>query len=217
MAKYNIHACPDRIWYVNDYLVPSMLAQGISEKDITVLNDTERLGTLQFYLRCFLQVPDDNYGIWHLQDDVVISEHFKERTEQYDDGLVNGFCSKYCQGKGPGVVTPKEMWYSFPCLRIPNVLVNKFIKWYFQHAAKDSRYAHMVNSNKFIDEFFKIFIQTQYPNIHLRNLSPNLVDHVDYLLGGSTINASMTKDRRAQFWTETDVVRRLEYQLSNKR
>jgi len=37
--KYMIHACPERIWYVNNYLVPELLNQGITTQDIIVWND----------------------------------------------------------------------------------------------------------------------------------------------------------------------------------
>jgi hypothetical protein len=214
--KYVIHTCPDRLWYVEDFLVPSMKKQGINAKDIIVDNDAERMGTLKFYLKSFSQIPKDTYGTWHLQDDVVLSKHFAERTKQYDDGLVNGFCSNYCKQKVPGVVKPDKMWYSFPCMRIPNILIHDFLHWFYNYAIKQQKWQHMVEANKFIDAFFMYFIKEQYPNLRMRNVSPNLVDHVDYLLGGSTINAVkfQTLDRRASFWNEPDVIRNLEWELS---
>ena len=72
----------------------------------------------------------------------------------------------------------------------------------------------MIEANKFIDAFFMYFLQEKYPNLRMRNVSPNLVDHIDYMLGGSTINsAKVTLDRRASFWTEEDVVEGLERRL----
>ena len=32
MAKYLIHAYPNRLWYVKDFLIPSMVKQGIEYK-----------------------------------------------------------------------------------------------------------------------------------------------------------------------------------------
>lgn len=213
MATYLIHACLDRMWYVQKYLIPSMKAQGIKESDIIVYTDTERLGNLKACMESLmLIVPNDNSGIWHLQDDVVISKYFKERTEQYDDGLVCGFCSKYSLENPVGVVTGKDMWYSFPCIRIPNVLVKSFVSWFYQKAVNTPGYENWIKANKYDDEFFKIFIKTRYPNIKIRNLSPNLVDHVDYLLGGSTIKSR--KDQvRSIYWNEDDVIKRLESDL----
>lgn len=216
--KFIIHTCPDRLWYVQDFLVPSMKQQGIPASDITIDNDEERMGTLKFYLKSFSQVPKDNYGIWHLQDDVVISKHFAERTKQYDDGLVNGFCSRYCKEKVPGIVTPDKMWYSFPCTRIPNVLIHEFLYWFYNRAMKEPKWKHMVDANKFIDAFFMYFIKEQHPDLRMRNVSPNLIDHIDYMLGGSTINPVKfeTLDRRASFWNEEDVIRKLQAQINER-
>lgn len=212
--KFVIHTCPDRAWYVNDFLVPSMLKQNIPEKDIIVHNDTEHMGTLKFYLKSFSELPKDSYGTWHLQDDVVLSKHFSELAEEYDDGVVNGFCSRYCKGKGPGIVKPDKMWYSFPCMRIPNQLVHEFLHWFHSRASKESKWQHMIEANKFIDAFFMYFLQEKYPDLRMRNVSPNLVDHIDYMLGGSTINsAKETLDRRASFWNEEDVIIGLERRL----
>ena len=36
MAKYLIHASPGRMWYVTDYLIPSMVEQGIDRDNIVV-------------------------------------------------------------------------------------------------------------------------------------------------------------------------------------
>ena len=76
--KFVIHTCPDRMWYIRDFLVPSMLEQKIPVDDITISNDAERMGTLKFYLKSFSELPKDIYGTWHLQDDVVLSKHFSE-------------------------------------------------------------------------------------------------------------------------------------------
>lgn len=214
--KYLIHSCPNRYWYVKDYLVPSMMEQGIPLSDIKVFNDEDKLGNLRACMKTFSQMPDDDYGTWHLQDDVVISKHFAWRTMDYDDGLVCGYCSSYSEGKPPGVVTPMQMWYSFPCIRIPNAIARECAKWFYQKASKDPQYQRYVEENKFDDEFFKIFVREKYPTLRLRNLSPNLVDHVDWMLGGSTINSR--KDiRRSLFWNEDDVIKELEYKLNSKR
>ena len=51
--KYMIHACPQRMWYVTEFLVPSMLEQGIPEADITIWNDTEKRGNLAACMAAF--------------------------------------------------------------------------------------------------------------------------------------------------------------------
>ena len=216
MAKYYIHTCPDRYWYVTEFLIPSMLAQGIKKEDITVYNDEAKEGTLQSYMRIYSEMPNDNYGTWHLQDDVVISRHFRERTEQYDDGLVCGFCAAYQTGKPHGVVDVKNLWYSYPCIRVPNILATECARWFYQKASKDKRYESWIEANKFADEFFKVFLNEKYPDLKLRNLSPNLVNHIDYMLGGSTINKNFNKDRTSLYWNEDDVVRKLQAQINER-
>lgn len=214
--KYLIHACPKRMWYVQDYLVPSMKEQGINQDNIEIFEDKDKLGNLVACLTSFNALPETG-NTWHLQDDVVISKWFRERTEQYNEGIVNGFCSKYCKTKPAGKVTPPNMWYSFPCTHIPNELAHEFIHWFYTKAVNVPRYRNWIDQNKFDDEFFMRFIQEVYPNMEMLNLSPNLVDHVDYLVGGSIVNTIRTEDRRALFWNEEDVIRKLKYQLTNKR
>lgn len=68
MAKYMIHAVPQRMWYVKDYLIPSMVEQGINKKDITVYVDKKKEGNLQSFLKSFAQAGAwENEGTWHMQ------------------------------------------------------------------------------------------------------------------------------------------------------
>ena len=67
MASYMIHAYPKRMWYVEEYLVPSLLAQGIEETQIQIHNDAAREGNLKACMKAFAEVPDDDHGTWHLQ------------------------------------------------------------------------------------------------------------------------------------------------------
>ena len=39
--KYMIHCCPKRMWYVEEYLIPSMLRQGIDRDSIIIWNDNK--------------------------------------------------------------------------------------------------------------------------------------------------------------------------------
>ena len=42
--KYMIHLTPKREWYVNEYLIPSMIKQGIKREDIIKWNDDKGYG-----------------------------------------------------------------------------------------------------------------------------------------------------------------------------
>ena len=48
MTNYLIHACLEREWYVKEYLVPSMVAQGIKTGNINVYVDRKRDGRRSF-------------------------------------------------------------------------------------------------------------------------------------------------------------------------
>ena len=77
MARYLIHACPRRMWYVEEYLIPSMLKQGIAKGDIRVYNDKEGEGNLRACMKAFALCEGIPGGTWHLQDDVCICRNFK--------------------------------------------------------------------------------------------------------------------------------------------
>ena len=81
--KYIIHTCRARLWYVNQFLKPSLTKQGIRENDIIIWLDKNNLGNLRSFLNSLIILPNEDY-IWHLQDDIIICSDFKERTEKYD-------------------------------------------------------------------------------------------------------------------------------------
>ena len=127
--KYLIHTFPKRLWYVEKYLIPSMIEQGIKKKDIYIYNDENGFGNLFAFLdsiRFIINNLSKEKGLWHLQDDVIISKDFKERTESInklniDNIVVNGFVNKwYANLEKSGRVNVKDYWYSFPCIYIPN-------------------------------------------------------------------------------------------------
>ena len=215
-----IHACPKRIWYVNDYLVPSLLKQGIKKKDIVVYNDTEHKGNLKACMDAFLSTGSDDKGTWHLQDDVVICHDFKERSEKYDNGnsitcgIVCAFSSQMYDGIGRyGTVNQKDMWFSFPCIYIPNKLAKECANWVYTYLIGNPVYRQYWESGVNDDWAFKLFVGTYYKDMNVYNLKPNLVDHVDFLLGGSSLDKP-TRYCRAQYFNDTYLVDELEKQLT---
>ena len=187
MTKYLIHSCEKRKWYVDQYLVPSMVEQGIDRDNILVYNDAAKQGNLKSFIKSADLVKDASYGTWHLQDDIIISSSFKEFTEEYDNGLVCGFCNTYSSEMPIGICLTRNMWYSFPCIRIPNYILKDFINW-IATAEIQNKYKAYIEANKFDDTLFRFFMMAKYPNMIVHNLCPNIVDNVDYLLGGSLIN-----------------------------
>lgn len=213
MIKYVIHACPERMWYVNDYLVPSLQAQGID--NIVVECDDKRLGNLKHCMRIFSHITYPG-GAWHLQDDVIICRDFKKRTEECNDlDVVCGFVIKQDKNVDKvGYVKPEDMWWSFPCIYIPNHLARECAYWVDNVAKYKSIYSWMIRANRYDDSLFKEFLIDCYPNYQILNLTPNLVDHIDYLVGGTTINQGRTlKDIRSAFFEDTDLVDELEKKI----
>ena len=211
--EYVIHTAPKRLWYVKQYLVPSMIEQDIPRESIRVWLDDKQLGNLDATMQSFLEMTSHG-GTWHLQDDVLICRDFKKQTEQHDHGVICGFCCSAWPDTAPGNVKPEDMWYSFQCIRIPNYLAYECAEWFYSTDYRaDWRYR-----KKFDDSFFKKFLMEQYPEVGVVNLAPNLVDHIDYLIGGTLVNPERKyKITRAAYFNDADLVDDLERKLARKK
>ncbi len=191
--KVIIHTCNQRLWYVHQFLIPSLKAQGI--EDVKLFLDIDNLGCLQACMKCFREVEGDEHT-WHLQDDVVIADNFKELAESYDwfNGIVCGIRTRYDEGRPDGDGTPMvdkgAMWSSFPCIRIPDILA-RGCAFSFDH---DTGYEKWKATNRGDDMVFRKFLRWHVPSAPFINALPNLVDHIDYLLGWST--SEKKKERR---------------------
>ena len=53
MPKYMIHSSSQRKWYVQEYLIPSLLEQKIDRKDILLYVDENNEGCLKSSIRSF--------------------------------------------------------------------------------------------------------------------------------------------------------------------
>ena len=212
MANYMIHAYPPRMWYVEQHLIPSMVEQGIDKDKITIYNDSKGEGNLKSCLNAFSMVNDDDGGTWHLQDDVLICKDFKQRTEQFDDGLVCGFSSFYDINGKPGETDLEHMWFSFPCIRIPNQYARECAEWVNNYIIGNFVYTKYWKNGKNDDWAFREYLKTCHKNDKVLNITPNLVDHVDYLLGGGS-GGKRHRPVRAEYWEDYDLVEELERKL----
>ncbi len=214
MAKYMIHLIPEREWYVNKYLVPSMLKQGIKNEDIYLWNDEQHLGNLTSFVESMKVCGDYKCdGVWHLQDDVMISHRFKEFTEKLDnEGVVCGICYKKQTDPLPNLRVDKDkMWWSFQCIRIPTSVAKGFADWYFSYAGKTTVYKEYTAENKFDDTMFWIYLQDFNKEIKtVYNAVPNLVNHIDYLIGGSSLGYNRDFILEAHFWDDEEDIKALE-------
>lgn len=204
-TNYMIHAYPKRMWYVEEYLIPSMLSQGIDRNNIVVYNDSNGKGNLRACMDAFGQCLGAG-GTWHLQDDVCICKDFKERTEWYDYGLVCGFSSALYDGSSKekqGAVRRSNMWFSFPCIRIPNQWARECSEWVSEYIIGNPVYRHYWQGGSNDDWAFRTYLKEFHKDVVALNIMPNLVDHVDYLIGGGS-RSKRTKPCRAQYWDKDD-------------
>lgn len=201
-----IHCCPKREYYVDNYLIPSMTEQGIKPEQIIKYNDVNGDGNLKSCIKSFSTLPE-NGATWHLQDDVMISKDFKVKSESFDIGIVAGFCQLYSSSYPAGYVKADKMWYSFPCIRIPNKIALGFVKW-FETAKERDYYRRWVSGNKFDDNLFKDYLEETHvaDSRFIYNLAPNIVEHIDYMIGGSTINHHNSGEAQSLYWEDKQAV-----------
>lgn len=214
---YMIHACPDRMWYVTEHLIPMLMERGVPEDDVAVWNDTERAGCLESCMRAFLSLDGTPGGTWHLQDDVLPCRDFAERTR--DTELVTaGFCCRNFQVELiTGQTHVNGLWYSFPCIHIPNTIAAACARWFYEDASKRPNFRDWVQQKRNDDSFFRVFLQEEYPHLTVRNETPNLVEHVDFLIGGTLINqARLHRYNRAAYWEDEDLVTALATALESR-
>lgn len=224
MTKYLIHAVPERMWYVCDFMIPSMLEQGIAKNQINVWIDHKHTGNLASCLESFMKTSMILGETWHLQDDILLSKNFAEITEKYNTGVVCGYYNanlslsqKQRGEERVGEQKANYMWYSFPCIHIPNNLAGEFVWWFNDVAKHTKKWQARIKKGKSDDFFFRQFMLDRHKNDTVINLSPNIVDHVDYLLGGSISNPNRTEEKsRSSLWTEYELNEELERKIQNR-
>ena len=218
MPEYIIHACQQREWYVNEYLVPSIIEQGIPPDNIEVWMDDKGMGNLFSCMKCFEYCGTKTGGRWHLQDDVVISSDFVKKTTEHDDGLVSGFVRREWQSltMKEGRVPAVYMWNSFQCIRIPDEIAGECAEWFFTDACWRDSYAGEVRDNKCDDSLFYDFICERHLDKFVYNLAPSIVDHVDFLLGGSIVNKWRGHFARGDLWEDDAAFDNLKAKLARR-
>ena len=203
------------MWYVADFLLPELKAQGA--QNIAVWNDTKKLGNLASCMAAFASMEGDG-GTWHIQDDVLLCHDFVKRCEENDDGLVYGFC---CQNFGDrldafGEVYVPDAWNSFQCVRIPNQFARECAEWVRTEKWREESASFELpivwKVNKGDDTFFHEFLKARHGYETALNLKPNLVDHIDYLIGGSAVNF---RDYLAvsEYWDEPEKIAELKERI----
>lgn len=219
MERYVIHACKARMWYVDEFLIPSMLKQGIARDEILVWCDTKDKGNLISCIESFEHCGKSEGGCWHLQDDVLLALDFAKRSRLADDRIECGFCHALFEKENGrsveriGEVNAQYMWSSFPCIYIPNRLAGEFAEWYYTDGSKRSEYSLRICSKNGDDAIFRDFINENHSNEMVYNHVPALVDHIDWLIGGSVANRFRGTNCRAYYWIDEGMVESLKNTL----
>lgn len=213
-----IHACPERMWFVNEFLLPELAAQGAEAPE--VYNDAQRRGNLAACMSSFAACFGDG-DTWHLQDDVWPARDFVQRIKDLEtvDGILCGFVNEIA---GPdanlvGKQKAADLWYSFPCIRIPDLMARKCAAWTAAGADRSDEAFILTGQGKGDDWFFKRFLELCHPEATVYHLRPCLVEHVDHLLGGSVTNPWRGHFSPAAYWDDRARIDELAKRIRERR
>lgn len=213
-----IHAVPRRMRYVNEFLIPSLEAQGAG--DIRVWLDNQGRGNLRSCVESFASLPEEG-GTWHLQDDALVCRDFVKRARELepDNGLVYGFCSKQFADiiELRGRVYMADAWHSFLCVRIPNAWAREFAGWIDTEAAQRPDLMGYVRMNRCDDYLFTEFCAERHAIGTAYNAWPCLAEHVDMLIGGSIVNEWRGYWVRAEEFADPDLTDALAEEMKKRR
>ena len=206
--KILIHACPQRMWYVQEFLAPALQAQGADE--IEIWNDSEGRGNLASCMASFAARTGDG-GTWHIQDDVLPCRDFVERCRQNDEGVVYGFCNEQFTDDPQqiGTVPVEDAWHSFQCVRIPDAYARACAAWLENEGRAHEHYEIWIRSGRMDDSVFRSWLIETHGRETVRNLKPNLVEHVDWIVGGSILSPWRGYLTRAFYWDDEELVQAL--------
>lgn len=210
-----IHACPQRMWYVDGYLAPSLREQGL---DVEVWNDEKGVGCLESCMQSFRAVGERPGATWHLQDDVVVCRDFAARIRDLQDGVV---CGMYFEAFGPseqyvGKAPACFMWNSFPCIRIPNEIAGECAEWFYTDARYRPELQKWVSTGKKDDTLWHEFFRERHAEDFVTNVKPSLAEHIDWLIGGSVINKWRGFIARSKFWEDEALIEELKVRLARR-
>lgn len=187
-----IHGSSRRAAYLYSYLIPKLCGTDKIKIDM----DAENKGNLQAYLDSYRRLPNKG-DTWHLEDDVLPDRRFKEWMEQMESfrGIVCGFGCKGSRNVLGEIKDPEDMWYSFPCIRIPNDYIKDFLEWL--EVTRDEEIARKIRAGKGIDFIFHKYVCERPIPIYHHN--PCMVEHVDDLIGGSLISVRREPVKAVRF------------------
>ena len=114
-----------------------------------------------------------------------------------------------------GAVNRLNMGFSFPCIRIPNEWARGCSKWVLESVVGNPVYERYWKKGVNDDWAFRTYLKEFHKDCVALNIMPNLVDHVDYLLGGGS-GGMRTKPVRAQYWDCPKIIKELEDAINGR-
>ena len=216
-----IRCCPKRVWYVEQYIVSELHRQGVTS--IKVWNDERHAGVLGSFLDvCEWMAKQDAEGFWILQDDVLLHSQFAEIAELCPKNtVVNGFVYRddglrSDNYKYIGLQPIENYWFSFPCCYIPIRHIKGFLNWFYDSAIS-GKYHRAISKNLYDDLLFWNYLKSLQSAELIYNMTPNLCEHVDYLIGGSMTESPKKEIRNAYYWNEPERTEKLKQRLEASR
>ena len=213
-----IHAVPERLWYVEEFLLPALEAQGADS--VRVWTDSDHKGNLASCMECFAAMEGAG-GAWHIQDDVLPCSDFVTRARAFDSGVAYGFCCEYfLDDPGQvGFVYPEDCWHSFQCVRIPHSYARDCAAWFDAgswRALYDPDLEALYETNRGDDSFFRTWLRETHPAEGVLNMKPCMVEHVDLWIGGSVLHQWRDYQARAHWFAEPELVEDLRRRLRER-
>lgn len=214
-----IHAVPERMWYVEGFLIPWLESQGADR--IRVWCDEVHAGNLAACMDAFAAMEGDG-GAWHIQDDVLPRRDFMRTCREFDSGVVYGFCCEYFTDDPDlaGTMYAEDAWHSFQCVRIPHAWARDCAAWFYSgdwRKLADPQLDVLWPDNKGDDAFFRAWLLAEHGDCTVVNLKPNLVEHVDWLIGGSVLSQWRDYFARASWFDEPETLQFLRDWLADNR
>lgn len=216
--KILLHAVPQRLWYVENFMLPELKRQGAD--DVRLWVDRTGAGNLKSCMDSFASLTEPG-GTWHIQDDLLFAKDFVKRASGFSGPLANGFCCIpfFDSPWTTGQVYMPDAWHSFQCIYIRNDLARECADW-----VRSGRWIESPNNElpvlhragKGDDTMFREFMLCRHPELPAYNFAPNLVEHIDWLIGGSTLKTSGKWYHdlpRSAIWQDEDMVTDLKARL----
>lgn len=82
----------------------------------------------------------------------------------------------------------EDAWHSFQCVRIPDAYARECAAWLHGDGRLKSEYPLWIRTGKMDDSVFRTYLLDMHARETVENLRPCLVEHVDWIIGGSILS-----------------------------